>query len=66
MTNFKKSGLNALLRQMEIGVVNIYYGIRALNLKFSYPHFRLLFVLESDGKSSFSDDYQKAYCRPGD
>ena len=66
MTNFKQSGLNDLLRQMEIGVVNIYYGIRALNLKFSYPHFRLIFVLESDGKSYFADDTQKAYCNPGD
>ena len=63
MTNFKKSGLNALLRQMEIKVVNIYYGIRALNLKFSYPHFRLLFILESDGKSSFSDDFRERNCK---
>ena len=65
MTNFIESGLNALCRQLELRIVNIYYGTNTMRSKMSHPHYRLLFVLDSDGASSFSDAEKTVPCTPG-
>lgn len=62
MTRFVESGLNTLCRHLEIKILNLYYGSYDLCFKISYPHYRLVFVLESDGKSYFSDSEKEVPC----
>lgn len=65
LTNFTESGLNILSRQLELRIINLYYGTNAMIRKVAHPHYRLLFVLDSDGKSSFSDAEKQVFCTPG-
>ena len=55
MTNFTESGLNILSRQLGVRIINLYYGTNPMRRKVAHPHYRLLFVLDSDGESFFGD-----------
>jgi hypothetical protein len=65
LTNFTENGLNVLSRQLELRIINLYYGTNAMIRKVAHPHYRLLFVLEPDEKSSFSDAEKQVFCTPG-
>lgn len=65
MTNFTESGLNILSRQLGVRIINLYYGTNPMRRKVAHPHYRLLFVLDSDGESFFGDAKKNVHCTPG-
>lgn len=55
LSHFESLGLLPFCGRMELRFVNFYYGTNPGHWKSSLPHARLLFILASDGRSTFSD-----------
>ena len=51
MTHFSDRGLDTLCRQLNLQIVNLYYGTNSGYWTLSLPPWRLIFILESDGES---------------
>lgn len=51
MTHFSDQGLDTLCRQLNLHIVNLYYGTNSGYWTLALPPWRLIFVLESDGQS---------------
>ncbi|MBR2372893.1 MAG: helix-turn-helix transcriptional regulator [Lentisphaeria bacterium] len=65
MTRFTESGLHTLCWYLEIKILNLYFGSYTMSFKVSHPCYRLVFVLESDGKSFFADSEKEVPCLEG-
>ncbi len=55
LSRFEELGLLSLCRQIDLKVVNCFYGTNSGCWKSRFPYNRLLFILESDGRSTFGD-----------
>ena len=66
LTHFEEIGLLPFCGQMELKFVNFFYGTNPGRWHSRLPHNRLLFILESDGNSTFGDDSQVRPATRGD
>ena len=56
ISNFEELGLMPLCRLLNFQLLNCYYGYKPGKWKSGLSHNRLIFIFESDGKSSFTDE----------
>ncbi|HBC89035.1 MAG TPA: hypothetical protein DCZ94_19010 [Lentisphaeria bacterium] len=66
LSHFEEIGLLPFCGQMELKFVNFFYGTNSGRWKSRHPHNRLLFILESDGASTFGDDSCVRHAERGD
>ena len=65
LSHFEELGLLSLCGQVDLKFVNFFYGTNPGCWKSRFPYNRLLFILESDGASTFGDGIRSCRAERG-
>lgn len=65
LSHFEELGLLSLCGQVDLKFVNFFYGTNPGSWKSRFPYNRLLFILESDGASTFGDGIRSCRAERG-